>query len=83
MTYTAGFQTVGSTWLAENQSSKEHELSIPVDKNQWLFSIVDQKGRKCLATAVVDYFNLMAIDCRLPRQLRFAKLATADEATDG
>ena len=33
LTYTADFQTVGSTWLAESQSSKEHELSIPVDKN--------------------------------------------------
>ena len=47
LTYTADFQTVGSTWLAENQSSKEHELSIPVDKNKWLIFNVDQKGRKC------------------------------------
>ena len=46
LTYTADFQTVGSTWLAESQSSKEHELSIPVDKNQWLIFKVDQKGRK-------------------------------------
>ena len=47
LTYTADFQTVGSTWLAKNQSSKEHELSIPVDKNKWLIFNVDQKGRKC------------------------------------
>ena len=47
LTYTADFQTVGSTWLAENQSSKEHELSIPVDKNKWLIFNVDQKGMKC------------------------------------
>ena len=44
LTYTADFQTIGSTWLAENQSSKKHELSIPVNKNQWLIFNVDEKG---------------------------------------
>ena len=46
LTYTTDFKTVGSTWLADNQPSKKHDLSIPVDKDQWLIFNVDQKGIK-------------------------------------
>ncbi|EFX67104.1 hypothetical protein DAPPUDRAFT_302210 [Daphnia pulex] len=44
LTYTTDFQTVGSTWLADGQTGKKHELSIPVDKNQWVIFNVDQMG---------------------------------------
>lgn len=44
LTYTADFQTTGSTWLADNQTSKNHELSIPIQKDQWLIVNVDQPG---------------------------------------
>lgn len=44
LTYTTDFQTIGSTWLADGQTSKKHELSIPADKNQWLIFNVDQMG---------------------------------------
>ncbi|XP_032798753.2 aminopeptidase N [Daphnia magna] len=44
LTYTADFQTIGSTWLSDGQTSKKHELSIPIDKSQWLIFNVDQMG---------------------------------------
>ncbi|XP_046438221.1 aminopeptidase N-like [Daphnia pulex] len=44
LTYTTDFETVGSTWLADGQTSKKHELSIPADKNQWVIFNVDQTG---------------------------------------
>ena len=30
--------------MSANETNKEHELSIPVDKNQWLIFNVDQMG---------------------------------------
>jgi aminopeptidase N len=49
LTYTTDFQTVGSTWLADGQTGKKHELSIPADKNQWVIFNVDQMGNKASA----------------------------------
>ena len=65
LNYTAVFQTNGSTWLVENQSSKKLELSIPVNKNQRLIFNVDEKGIGNVGcSSVIDHFDLMAINCR-------------------
>lgn len=75
LTYTTDFQTIGSTWLADGQTSKKHELSIPADKNQWVIFNVDQMGVASV-NGFLDLIILTRINCRLlSHQLRFEKLA--------
>jgi hypothetical protein len=35
--------------MADGQTGKKHELSIPADKNQWVIFNVDQMGNKASA----------------------------------
>jgi len=44
LTYTADFETIGSTWLANNQTSKMHTLEFPIDDEQWLIFNIDEIG---------------------------------------
>ena len=44
LTYTVDFETIGSTWLANNQTSKMHTLEFPIDDEQWLIFNIDEIG---------------------------------------
>ncbi|EFX67103.1 hypothetical protein DAPPUDRAFT_203789 [Daphnia pulex] len=44
LTYTTDFQTIGSTWLADNQTSKNLTLEFEVEDNQWIIFNVDETG---------------------------------------
>lgn len=44
LTYTADFKTIGSTWLSDNQTSKNLTLDFEVKENQWLIFNVDETG---------------------------------------
>jgi len=44
LTYTADFKTIGSTWLANNESSKTHTLDLPIHDRQSLIFNVDEIG---------------------------------------
>lgn len=45
ITYTADFKTIGSTWLADNQTSKNMSLNFDVSQDQWLIFNVDETGQ--------------------------------------
>ena len=46
LTYTADYKTIGSTWMADNQTSMTHQLDISVGSDQWLIFNVEQTGKE-------------------------------------
>uniref|UniRef100_A0A0P5FVD5 Aminopeptidase n=1 Tax=Daphnia magna TaxID=35525 RepID=A0A0P5FVD5_9CRUS len=44
LTYTTDFRTIGSTWLAENQSSKNLTLEFEIRDDEWVIFNVNETG---------------------------------------
>ena len=53
LTYTADFKTTGTTWMANNQSSKTVTLDLNVSNEKWVVFNINQTG-----TVVLDFFSL-------------------------
>lgn len=44
ITYTADYKVTGTTWLANNQTSKTLTPEFPIAKDQWAVFNIDQTG---------------------------------------
>ena len=44
LTYTADFKTTGTTWMANNQSSKTVTLDLNVTNDEWVVFNINQTG---------------------------------------
>ncbi len=45
LTYTTDYKTIGSTWLADSQPSKNLTLESEIGMNDWIIFNVDETGK--------------------------------------
>lgn len=48
LTYTADFETVETTWLADNQTSKTFGIDLNVSNDQWIIFNINETGKSII-----------------------------------